>query len=57
MPIEKQENGKTIKYKIIFTDSVRFIVSFNLAKGLHKGKYKDCMLSFEYMKVKKSMII
>ena len=53
--IEKQENGKTKKYKIRFIDSVRFMTSFlssltdNLAEGLHKGKCKDCKPSLEYM--------
>ena len=47
MPIEKQENGKTVKYKMRFIDSVRFMASSfltltdNLAERLHKGKCKD----------------
>ena len=46
MPIEKLENGKTMKYKIRFIDSVRFMASSissltdKLAEGLHKGNAK-----------------
>ena len=55
MPIEKQQNGKTIKYKIRFIGSVNFMASSlssqtdNLAEGLHKGKCKDFKLNLEYM--------
>ena len=47
MPIEKQENGKTVKCKMRFIDSVKFMTSSfltltdNLAERLHKGKCKD----------------
>ena len=45
--MEKQKIGKTIKYQIRFTDSVRFMANSlsslpdNLAEGLHNGKCKD----------------
>ena len=53
--IEKPENEKTIKYKIRFIDSVRFMASSlssitgKLAEGLRKGKCKDCKSSLKYM--------
>ena len=49
MPIEKElDNGKTIKYKIKFIDSFRFMSSSlsnlvdNLTEGLQNDKYTDC---------------
>ena len=53
--MEKQENGKTIKYKIIFIGSARFMarslsnLTDNLAEVLHKGKCKDCKSSLKNM--------
>ena len=53
LPIQKQENEKTIKYKTRFITSESFMarplsnMNDNLAEGLHKGKYKDCKLSPE----------
>ena len=55
VPIEKQENGKTIKYKPRFIDSVRFMASplsyltDNLAVGLDISKCIGCKSSLEYM--------
>ena len=52
--IKKQENEKTIKYKIRFIDSVIFMASSlsslidNLAEALGKSKRKDCKSSIEY---------
>ena len=60
VPIEKQENGKTIINKIRFVDSVRFMVTSlsiltdNLTKGLRKGECKECKPSVEYMTTKDS---
>ena len=45
--METQKIGKTVKYQIRFTDSVRFMANSlsslpdNLAEGLHNGKCKD----------------
>ena len=55
MAIEKQENGKTKKYKIRVIDSIKFMASFqlslsdSLAEGLHEGECKNCEPSLEYM--------
>ena len=63
MPIGKQENGKTIKYKIRLIDSVQFMTSFlssltdNLAEGLCKGNCKDCTSRLEYMTAKNGLLI
>lgn len=44
MPIEKQENGKTIRDKIKFIHSVKFMASSlsdladNFVEGMHEGK-------------------
>ena len=63
MPIEKYENGKTIKYNIRFIDSVRFVASTlsslidNLAEVLHKDQCKNCKSNLEYMTVKDSLIV
>ena len=58
VPIKREnENGKAIAYKIKFINSVRFMSSSllslvgNLAKGLHKGKRKNCKADLEYMTV------
>ena len=55
VPIEKQESGKTKKYKIKFMNSVKFMASYlsslaeNLAEGLLKFKCKDCKFNLEYL--------
>ena len=62
LSIEKQENGKTITYKLSFIDCVRFMASSvsnltdNLAEGLHKGKYKDYKSSTDYMTAKDDLL-
>ena len=62
MPIEKQENGKTIKYKIRFKDNARFMadslstLTDNLAEGLHKGKCKVCKSSLEQVAAKDGLL-
>ena len=62
VPIEKQENAQTIKYKIRFIHSVRFMVGSlssltdNLAEGLLKGKCKDGKSCLEYMTPKKGLL-
>ena len=51
------ENIVTISYKIKFIDSARFMESSlsslvdNLAKGIYKTKYKDCVWFIEYESV------
>ena len=60
VPMEKQENGKTIKYIIRFINSVRFMARYlssltnNLAEG---GKWKDCRTSLEYMTTKDGLFV
>ena len=62
VPIEKQENAQTIKYKIRFIHSVRFMVGSlssltdNLVEGLLKGKCKDGKSCLEYMTPKKGLL-
>ena len=62
VPIEKQENGKTQKYKTRLINSVRFVTSSlssladNLSEHLRKGKCKDCKLNLEYMAAKNSLL-
>lgn len=49
--VEKQENRKTLQYKIRFIDSIRFMASSclsladNLTEGLHQGNCQDCKLN------------
>lgn len=63
VPIEKQENGKTIKCKIKLVDSVQFMTIFfsslidNLAEDLRKGNSKDFMPSLEHMTAKDGLLI
>ena len=48
------DNGKTMTYKIKFTDSFRFMASSlpsfvdNLSEGLHKDKCIDCKSCLDY---------
>ena len=59
----KAKDGKTIKYKIRFMKSVRFMASSlssltdNLAQGLRKGKREHCKFSLEYMTAEDSLLI
>ena len=63
VPVEKQENGKTINYKVRFIESVQSMISSlssltdNLAKGLYKGKCKDCKSSLEYLTAKDGLLV
>ena len=63
VPIEKQEHGKVIKYKIRFINSVRFMarslssLDVNLAEGLRKDKCKDCRSGLEYMTSSDGLLI
>ena len=64
VPIKKGlDNGKSIKYKIKFIDSFRFISSSlsnlvdNLSEGLHCDKCIDCKSCLEYMSVKDDQLI
>lgn len=58
VPIEKLENGKTIKHKERFIDSVRVMASSlssladNLAEDLEIGQCKDCKSSLKYITTK-----
>ena len=51
------DDGKTITYKLKFTDSLRFMPTSlsslvdNLSEKLHSGKCKDCKYELEYMSV------
>ena len=60
VPMEKQENGKTIKYIIRLINSIRFMARYlssltnNLAEG---GKWKDCRTSLEYMTTKDGLSV
>ena len=71
VPIEKEvtnidkddnESVVTISYEVKFIDSARFMASSlsnlvdNLAKGVHKIKYKDCNCFLEYESVKANLI-
>ena len=62
MPIEKQENGKTIIYKIRFIDSLSLMaiskssLTDNFAEILHKGKCKNCKLIVEDMTARDCLI-
>ena len=64
VPIKKElDNGKTIKHKIKFVDSFRFISSSlsnlvdNLAEGLHNYKCTDCKSCPEYISTKDKLLI
>ena len=63
MPIEKQENGKVVKCKIIFINNVRFVASSlssltdNFVDGLHKDKCKDLKSNIECMITSDGLII
>ena len=56
-------NGNTVKCKMKFIDSVKFIASSqsgmlnNLAKGYHKGKYKDCKSSLKYVNIEDGFLV
>ena len=59
MPIEKElDNGKTIKYKIKFIDSFRFMSSSlsnlvdNLTEELQNDKYTDSKSCLDYKSIK-----
>ena len=58
VPIEKLENGKTIKHKERFIDSVRVMASSlssladNLAEDLEIGQCKNCKSSLKYITTK-----
>ena len=58
VPIEKQENEKIIKYKIILIDSIRFMASSLscLANNLVEGLHKDCKSRLEYMTAKDGFV-
>ena len=56
MPIKKElDNGNSIKYKIKFIDSFRFmsrslsILVDNLSEELYNDKFTNCMSCLEYM--------
>ena len=57
------DNGKSIKYKINFIDSFRFMSSSlsslvdNLSEGLHSDKCTDCKSCFDYMITKDDQLI
>ena len=64
VPSKKElDNGKTIKYKIKFIDSFRFMSSSlsnlvdNLCKGLHCDKSIDCRSYLDYMITKNYHLI
>ena len=64
MPIEKEfDNGKSIKYKIKFIDSFRFMSSSlgnlvdNLSDRLHSDKCTDCKAYLDYMPIKDDQLI
>ena len=59
VPIKKElYNGKSITYKIKFTDSFRFMLSSlsdlvnNLSQGFHNDKCIDCKSCFDYISTK-----
>ena len=63
MPIEKElDNGKTIKYKIKFIDSFRFMSSSlsnlvdNLTEELQNDKYTDCKSCLDYKSIKNNQL-
>ena len=63
MPIEKQENGKVVKCKIIFINNIRFMASSqssltdNFVDGLHKDKCKDLKSNIECMITNDGLLI
>ena len=64
VPIKKGlDNGKSITYKIKFTDSFRFMSSSlsslvdNLSEGLHSDKCTDCKSCLDYMITKDDQLI
>ena len=64
VPIKKElDNGKSIAYKIKFSDSFSFMSSSlsnlvdNLSEGLHCDKWTDCKSCYDYMMFKDDQLI
>ena len=64
VPIKKKiDNSKTIKYKLKFIDSIRFISTSlsslvdNLSEKIQSDKSKDCKSELDYMSVKDNQLI
>ena len=64
VPIKKKiDNSKTIKYKLKFIDSIRFINTSlsslvdNLSEKIQSDKSKDCKSELDYMSVKDNQLI
>ena len=61
--LKKLDNGKSIKYKIKFIDSLRSMSSLlsnlvdNLSDGLHGDKCMDCKSYLDYISVKNNRLV